>query len=48
MNRRLFPHIAAHGFALGITLAALPLAAVLAIAAAAPLAIFITGMRAGK
>lgn len=46
MTARMLPHVAAHGAALGITLAALPLAAVLTLAVALP-ALIIAGRRAG-
>lgn len=46
MSVRLLPHIAGHGAALGITLAALPLVAVLVLALALP-AVVIAGRRAG-
>lgn len=46
MTARMLPHVAGHGAALGITLAALPLAAVLVLALALP-AVVIAGRRAG-
>lgn len=46
MSVRALPHVAAHGAAIGITLAALPLGFVLAVALVLP-ALIMAGRRAG-